>query len=171
MAVLLGDKHRFAVEVGDWVDPALRRVDLWAADQWLTCDDNLAYVKQFRHAVTGTAVWVRSGHGSPLPFEGLSPAATHRRLSAGIGDYEEDHEQFWIFNRWGPTTDNVQAFLFRDGDHLVITLQFWRERHLAKHPEHAGTVFAVEIQAAQFAGILEDLVAVLDHGEGLPVIM
>jgi hypothetical protein len=28
-----------------------------------------------------------------------------------------------------------------------------------------------EIQAAEFAEIVEDLVAVLDHGHGLPVIM
>ncbi|MFI6082566.1 hypothetical protein ACIBBB_16580 [Streptomyces sp. NPDC051217] len=50
MTVLLGDKDRFAAEVGEW-DHALRRVDLWAAGQWLTCDDNMAFVKQFRLAV------------------------------------------------------------------------------------------------------------------------
>jgi hypothetical protein len=167
VAVFLGDKRRFAVEVGDWVDPALRRVNLWAADQWLTCDDNLAYVKQFRRAVEDTAIWARSGHGSPLPFANLSPATTHRRLVAGTGNDEEDYElrmQFQIFDGWGPTTDNLLAFLFHDRDHLVITLQFWREEHLLKHPEHAETVFAVEIQAAEFAGILKDLAAVLDHG-------
>ncbi|GAB3881561.1 hypothetical protein GCM10027612_10830 [Microbispora bryophytorum subsp. camponoti] len=35
MAVLLGSKHRFAAEVGDWDGPALRLVDLWVAGQWL----------------------------------------------------------------------------------------------------------------------------------------
>ena len=161
------------MEVGDWEGPALRRVDLWAADQWMTCDDNLAYVKQFRRAVGDTAVRLRSGDGSPLPFAGLSAAATHQRLVAGAGDEAKDDElrrQFRVFDRWGATTDNVLAFLFRDGDHLVITLQFWREEHLLKHPEHVGTVFAVEIRAAPLAGILEELVAVLDHREGLPVI-
>jgi hypothetical protein len=170
VAVLLGDKHRFAVEIGDWDGPALRRVDLWAADQWLTCDDNAAFVKQFGHAVQDTAAWVRAGRGSPLPFPGLSPVATHRRFIAATGnDDEELREQFWIFDRWGPTTDNFLTYLFRDGDALVLTFQFWREKHLLKHPEHAGAVFAAEIQAAEFAGILEDLLAVLDRGQGMPV--
>jgi hypothetical protein len=164
MAVLLGDKRRFAVEVGDWDGPALRRVDLWAADQWLTCDDNAAFVPQFRHSVKGTAVRVCAGHGSPLPFAGLSPAATHRRFVAATGNDDELlREQFWIFH-WGPTTDNLLAFHFRDGDELVLTFQFWREEHLLKHPGHAGAVFVVEIQAAEFAGILEDLIANLDRG-------
>lgn len=159
MAVLLGDKNRFAVEIGDWVSPALRRVDLWAADQWLTCDDNLALVKQFRLAVEKTAVSVRSGHVSPLPFAGLTPVATHRRFITMTGDDEENcelYEQFWAFH-WGPTTDNLQAFVFRDGDHLVFTWQFWREAHLLSYPVHVGGVFEVKIEAAEFAGILESL--------------
>ncbi|WP_329134185.1 hypothetical protein OG552_18175 [Streptomyces sp. NBC_01476] len=172
MGVLLGDKGRFAVEVGEWTD-SLRRVDLWVADHWLTCDDNAAYVEQFRPAVRDTALQVRSGHGWPLPFAGLSPAATHRRFVAATGNDTEDEllrERFWIFDGWGPTTDNLLAYLFRDGDQLVITVQFWRDEHLRNHPEHAGTVFAVEIEAAEFAGILEDLVIVLDPGKRPPAI-
>ncbi|GAA1268070.1 hypothetical protein Psi02_09970 [Planotetraspora silvatica] len=163
MAVLLGDKHRFGVEVGDWDGPALRRVDLWVAGQWLTCEDNAAFVAQFRLSVAATADRVRSGGVSPLPFDG-SPAAAHRRLIDGISNFVEDYERFWIFNDWGPTTDNVLALLFRDGDQLVITSEFCREDHLSEHPEHAGTVFVAELQAGEFVGILEELVAVLDHG-------
>ena len=58
----------------------------------------------------------------------------------------------------------------RSDDLLVVTVQFWREEHLLEHPEHAGTVFAVEIQAAELADLLEDLVAVLDQGEGLSAV-
>ena len=79
MTVLLGDKNRFAAEVGDW-DNALCRVDLWTAGKWLTCDDNMAFVRQFRRDVLDTVAWLRSGQGSPLPFDGLSPESTHRRL-------------------------------------------------------------------------------------------
>lgn len=57
----------------------------------------------------------------------------------------------------------MTAFAFRDGDELVLTFQFWREAHLLTYPEHAGEVFLVKIQAAEFAGILEDLVSALDR--------
>lgn len=139
----LGDKSRFAVEIGDW-HGGLCRVDLWAAGQWLTCDDNWAYVSQFRHTVQSDCAWLVAGGGSPTPFPGLSLAATHRRL---LADSEGLREQWW-FLLWGPTTDNVSAHLFRDGDHLTITLQFWRERHLRLHPEHVGVVFVVAIDTA-----------------------
>ena len=153
------------MEVGDWAGPALRRVDLWAADQWLTCDDNMAFIKQFRRDVAETASWLRAGHGEALPFAGLSAAPTHRRMVAGTGHEEEDdalRRRFRVFDRWGPTVDNIVAFLFRDGEHLEITWQFWREEHLLRHPEHVGTVFTLEIRATELAGLLEDLVAVLD---------
>jgi hypothetical protein len=166
VSVLLGDKRRFAVEVGDRVGAELRQVDLWAAGQWLTCDDNEAFVKQFRRSVRDTAIDVRAGHGSSVPFTGLSPAAAHRRFVAAYGNEDELlRERFWFFH-WGPTTDNVTAFLFREGDELVLTFQFRREEHLREHPEHAGAVFVVEIQAAEFADILDALVAILDRDQG-----
>ncbi|MEV0542687.1 hypothetical protein [Nocardia salmonicida] len=157
MVVRLGEKNRFAVEVGVRAS-GLRRVDLWAADQWLTCDDNMVFVEQFRRSVKETAVSVRSGQVPPLPFAGLSPVATHRRFGTATDDDPmcELREQFW-FLRWGPTTDNLQTFVFRDGDQLVFTLQFWREAHLLDHPEHVGRVFEVKIEPAEFAGILESL--------------
>ncbi|WP_406482639.1 hypothetical protein [Streptomyces sp. NBC_01615] len=168
MTVLLGDKNRFAAEVGEW-DDALRRVDLWAAGKLLTCDDNLSFVSQFRRDVLDTAVWLRSGQGSPLPFEGLSPQATHRRLMHRAGSDDETEAEYELrsqfrFLSWGPTTDNVTAHVFCDADRLVLTLQFWREEHLIKHPEDAGEVFVAEIPRVEFVGILEDLVAVLDGG-------
>lgn len=144
-------------------------MDLWAADQWLTCDDNMVYAEQFRRAVEETAASVCSGHVPPLPFAGLSPVATHRRFGTAA-DHDpicDLRELFW-FLRWGPTTDNLQAFAFRDADHLVITFQFWRQAHLLNHPDHAGRVFAVEIELAEFTGILEGLgsaLSVIGTGE------
>ncbi|MYX37244.1 MULTISPECIES: hypothetical protein [unclassified Streptomyces] len=165
MAVVVGDRSRFAAEVGEW-DHALRRVDLWAAGQWLTCDDNMAFVEQFRLAVLDTATWLRCGQGSPPPFGGLSPEAAHRRLMLHAGDDETEAEyelrSRFSALRWGPTTDNVTAHLFRDGDRLAITLQFRRRHHLHGRPEHAGEIFVAEVAAAEFIGVLEDLVAVLD---------
>jgi hypothetical protein len=30
---------------------------------------------------------------------------------------------------WGPITDNVSGHLFRNGELLSITLEYWRETH------------------------------------------
>lgn len=169
MSVLLGDENRFAAEVGEW-EHSLRRVDLWAAGQWLTCDDNMAFVGQFRSYVVDTVVWLRSGACSALPFDGLSPEATHRRLMHRAGADNETEEEYRFRSQfrvlsWGPTTDNVTVHLFRDAARLVLTLQFWREEHLVRHPDHAGKVFVAEVPAEEFVGILEDLAAVLDDSQ------
>ncbi|MFD3557319.1 hypothetical protein ACFWWA_35245 [Streptomyces goshikiensis] len=168
MKVLLGDKFRFAAEVG--VPGPLCRVDLWAAGRRLTCDDNMAYVPQFRRDVLNAAAWLRSGGGSPLPFAGLSAEATHRRLMQRAGDDDEPEVAYRLRGRfqvllWGPTTDNVTAYLFRQEDRLVITLEFWRGEHLLSHPEDAGAVFVVEISAEEFIEIFEGIAAALDAGQ------
>ncbi|WP_034262783.1 hypothetical protein [Actinospica robiniae] len=166
MTVFLGDRGGFAVEVGEWAGPALRRVDLWAAGQWLTCDDDTAFVPQFRIAVADTADRLRTGHGAAAPFAGLSAAAAHRRLIAGSGQEEQDdvlRRRSQFFDRWGPTTDNLMAFAFRDGDRLELTWQFWREEHLRSHPEHVGVVFVLDIQATEMTSILDELLAALDR--------
>ncbi|MFJ9647650.1 hypothetical protein [Streptomyces sp. NPDC101206] len=166
MNVVLGKKFRFAAEVGE--SGPLCRVDLWAAGKWLTCDDNMAYVPQFRRDVLDAAARLRSGDGFPLPFAGLSAEATHRRLMQDAGDDESDgdhllHGRFRAL-LWGPTTDNVTACLFREGDRLVLTFEFWREEHLLSHPEDAGAVFVAELPAEEFVGILEGIAAVLNTG-------
>lgn len=169
MTVLLGDKNRFAAEVGEW-EHSLLRVDLWAAGQWLTCDDNMAFVGQFRSNVMDTVAWLRSGASSPLPFDGLPPEATHRRLMHRAGADDETEEEYRFRSQfrvlsWGPTTDNVTAHLFCDADRLVLTLQFRREEHLLRHPDHAGKVFVAEVPTEEFIGILEGLAAVLDGSQ------
>lgn len=164
MAIVLGDKRGFGVEIGEWVDPLLRRVDLWAADQWLTCDDNLAFVMQFRMSVAATARWMRSGGGLPVPFADLSPIAAHRRLLGEHRDREENYERY-RFLTWGPTTDNLLACLFREKDRLAITFEFWREEHLLEHPEHRGTVFAAELRTGEFLAILEESAEVVGQDQ------
>ncbi|MEV7558630.1 hypothetical protein [Streptomyces sp. NPDC089795] len=167
MNVVLGDKSRFAAEIGE--SGPLRRVDLWAAGKWLTCDDNMAYVPQFRRDVLNAVAWLRSGEGAPLPYAGLSAEATHRRFGRHAGNDDGSEADSRLSGRfrsllWGPTTDNVTAYLFREEDHLVITLEFWREEHLAGHPEDAGAVFVAEIPVEEFVGILEGIAAELDAG-------
>ncbi|MEU4266580.1 hypothetical protein [Streptomyces sp. NPDC026092] len=143
-------------------------MDLWVAGEWLTCDDNMAFAPQFRHAVLDTIAQLRSPAGFPPPFAGLSPIAAHRRLMLDAGHDQETEADYELRSRhrvldWGPTTDNATTHLFRDGDRLMITLQFRRAEHLLRHPEHADKVFLAEIAAPEFVSILEDLVAALDR--------
>lgn len=78
--------------------------------------------------------------------------------------HEPDVKQLRRNPVWGPTTDNVVAYLFREEDGLVITLEFWREEHLLSHPEDAGAVFVAEIPSHELIGILEGIAAALDAG-------
>jgi hypothetical protein len=160
--MLVGDKGRFAVELGDeWWGDALRRVDLWVAGQWLTCEDDWWYVPSSGLAVGRAAEWVRAGGVPVLPFEGLSAAEAHRRLVSEDGDLYSRHRVF----DWGPTTDNVIAFAFGggSGERVAITVEFWREEHLQQHPEHVGQVFVAELDVAEFAAALEGFAAVLER--------
>jgi hypothetical protein len=82
MSTILGDKHKFATEVGEW-DHELCRVDIWAAGKWLTCDDNMAFVRQFRRDVLDTAAWLRSGM-APRCRSTACPRKPHTGVSCSV---------------------------------------------------------------------------------------
>lgn len=159
VTLLLGSKERFALELGEQRED-LRRVDTWAAGQWLTCDDNMAYVPQIQRGIQRDYKRLGSIEDSSHLFPGLPPATVHRRLLAEQGEIRER----WQFLTWGPTMDNVLAHLLRYGNHLVMTLGFWREEHLRRHPEHMGAVFVAEIEPEELADILQGAVAALNRG-------
>jgi hypothetical protein len=159
VTLLLGSKERFALELGEQRE-GLRRVDTWAAGQWLTCDDNMAYVPQIQRSIQRDYERLDSIEDSSHLFPGLSSTAVHRRLLADEGELRER----WQFLTWGPTTDNVLAHLLCYGNQLVMTVGFWREEHLRRHPEHIGAVFVAEIEPQELAGILQGAVAALDRG-------
>lgn len=106
-------------------------------------------------------------------YAGLSAEATHRRFRQHAGDDDESEADYQLRRTcrvllWGPTTDNVLAYLFREEDQLVITLEFWREEHLLSHPEDTGAVFVAGIPSGEFIGILEGIAAALDAGWSEP---
>ena len=156
--MLVGDKLRFAAEIGDFWEgqQQLRRVDLWAAGRWWTCDDNIAYLPQFCMSVQDSIRWLRSGCDLTQPFPHADAAEAHRRLLA-IDD--GSREQFW-FPRWGPTTDNVTAHVFRVGDRLAIPFEFWRPAH--PQPEELGKVFVAELPEVELVSVLEQMLTVLE---------
>lgn len=167
MATLLGDKQRFAVEVGEIAEigkswgggDQLRPVDLWAAGRWLTCDDNIAFVPGLCMDASDTLDWLRSGCDLSPPYAGVSLAETHRRL---LEVDDGSREQFW-FPMWGPITDNILGHLFRNGELLSITLEFWRETH--QPPDERGAVFVAEIPEDELVNVLEQMILALGCGD------
>jgi hypothetical protein len=161
LIVRVGDRERFAAEIDDLAERGspVRRVGLWAASHWLTCEDDMAYVPQLCASIRGTIGWIRSGCDLSQPFPGLSPEDTHRRLLEWI---DGSREQFW-FPRWGPTTDNIRGHLFRSGEQLIIPFEFWRETHPV--PDETGRVFVARLPQSEFVEVLEKLVLHLEAGE------
>jgi hypothetical protein len=158
MAVLFGDKQRFAAEVGEFCagNRQLRREDLWAAGRWLTCDDNTVCVAQLCMSVRGSISWLRWGCDLTQPFAEVDAAEAHRRLLA-VDD--GSRERYW-FPLWGPTTDNISAHVFRAGDRLTIPFEFWRKTH--HRPEELGVVFVAELPEVELVRVLEDMLAALE---------
>jgi hypothetical protein len=158
VAILIGDKSRFAVEIGEFWESSrdVRRVDLWAAGRWLTCDDNDAFVPQFCYEVRWTINWHQRTDDLALPFRNRSPAETHREL---LDLDDGSRERYWFF-RWNETTDNILGHVFRIGGDLVITFEFWRETH--HDPQELGVVFTTQLPEAEFIQILTQMLAILE---------
>ena len=157
MASLFGDKQRFAAEVGEFSVGAtqLRRVDLWAAGLWLTCDDNTAFVPQFCLSLQGDISEFRAGRLPLAEFPEMPHADRHRRVLL------LDDDTYWRhrFPDWGPTTDNLRGLLLRAGKQLVLTFEFWRKAH--PRPAELGTVFVAELTESELLSVLCDVVATL----------
>jgi hypothetical protein len=85
----------------------------------------------------------------------LSPEETHRQL---LELDDGSRQRFW-FPDWGPTTDNIGGHVFRVGEQLVITFEFWRDEHPV--PEERGAVFVAELPAAELLDVLDQMLAAL----------
>lgn len=145
-----GHPWHFAIEV-EGPHPTsniLHRVDLWAARQLLTCDDHWAFVSQFCRSLEHAIGWLLNDPDVPFPWPDLSPAENHRRLLETNDHRRQRHR----FLDWGPTTDNVAAFLFlRDRD-AIITFEFGRPTH--HKPEDLGHVFVAELPERELLRVL-----------------
>jgi hypothetical protein len=132
-----------------------RRVDVWAADRWLTCDDNNVYVPHLagclQRAVGSLLCDPRNRRGRPYPA--LSVEENYRRL---LADAETDNTEFLAhrFMDWGPTADNVGMFLFREEGTAYLPFSFWRPDH--HDPSERGKVFVAELPEWELARVLHD---------------
>src|SRR5207248_5778604 len=124
-----GEKSRFAIEVGEFSGDtdSSRRVDVWAADHWLTCDDNSVYVPHFawclQHAV-GRLLSDPQAYRSGRPYPDLSAADNHHRMWADAESGDDAEDRAYRFMDWGPTADNVRMHLFREGGTTLLPFSF-----------------------------------------------
>lgn len=152
-----GQLTRFAITVGEILSDngGSRRVDVWAADRWLTCDDNNVYVPHvagcLQHAVRGLLSDPRACRGRPYPE--LSVEDNYRRLRAAA---ETDNGEYlsYRFMDWGPTADNVGMLLFREEGTAYLPFAFCRPDH--HDPSELGKVFVAELPEWELAGVLHD---------------
>jgi hypothetical protein len=152
-----GQLGRFAITVGEILSDngGSRRVDVWAARRWLTCDDNNVYVPHFAGCLQSAVGSLLSNpefrRGRPYPE--LSVEDNYRRLRA---DAETDNTEFWSyrFMHWGPTADNVSMLLFREGGMAYLPFSFLRSDHHV--PAELGQVFVAELPEWELATVLHD---------------
>jgi hypothetical protein len=152
-----GQLTRFAITVGEILtdNGGSRRVDVWAADRWLTCDDNNVNVPHFAGCLQRAVGYLLSDphHRRGRPYPELSVADNYRRLRA---DAETDNTEYLAYRimDWGPTADNVSMLLFREEGTAYLPFSFWRPDHHA--PSELGQVFVAELPEWELAGVLHD---------------
>lgn len=133
-------------------------MDVWAADRWLTCDDNHALVTHFVGMLQRAVGFLlaeepqyRRVVGRPYPD--LSVTDNHRRL---LADAETDNSEHlaYRFMVWGPTADNVRMHLFREGETAFLPFSFWRESH--HDPAELEQAFVAELPWRELAGVIHE---------------
>jgi hypothetical protein len=152
-----GHRTRFAITVGEVPSDSgsLRRVDVWAANRWLTCDDNNVFIPHFARCLQHEIGYLLSDpqHRRGRPHAALSVADNYRRLRA---DAETENTEYltYRFMNWGPTADNVSMLLFREGGTAYLPFSFWRADHHV--PFELGQVFVAELPEWELAAVLHD---------------
>jgi hypothetical protein len=152
-----GQRTRFAITVGEVLSDngGNRRVDVWAANRWLTCEDNNVYVPHFagclQHAIDSFLSDPQRRRGRPYPE--LSVEENYRRLEEAA---ETDNTEYlaYRFMNWGPTADNVGMLLFREGGIAYLPFSFFRPDHHV--PAELGKVFVAELPEWELARVLHD---------------
>jgi len=154
-----GIRSRFCMEIGP-LDPdhptaGLRRVDIWAADRWLTCDDNSVYLPSFTASVANSLGHLLTNPENLIchrPYAEVSVADNLRRMLAAAEAGNNSRYLSYRFMDWGPTTDNVSAVLFRENDVAFMPFSFWRESH--HESSELGQVFVAELPERELLWVL-----------------
>jgi hypothetical protein len=154
-----GDRSRFAIEIGEFYgdDITPRRVDVWAAGIWLTCDDNSVYVPFFAgrlQRAVGSLLVDPTYRRLGRPYPELSIEDNYRRLRAEAEEDNTDYRAYGFMDDWGPTADNVGMLLFREGGTAYLPFAFLRPDH--HDPSELGRVFVAELPERELALVLHE---------------
>ena len=150
-----GHESRFSIIVGKVLSQhgQSRRVDVYAADRWLTCADNNVqspfFAGRLQDAIRRLLADPKSSRGRPFPE--LSVEDNYRRLRA-----ENEHDGFlsYRFMDWGPTADNVVMLLFREVGTAYLPFSLcWPD---GQDPSELGLVFVAELPEWELASVMHD---------------
>jgi hypothetical protein len=166
-----GQRHKLAFAIGpsdnDQPTTSIRKVDIYAAGHWLTCDDNSAYVPTFAGQLKSTVDGLLNENSAETrrpPFPELSAAENHRKLLAMADAGDNSAYLAFRFLDWGETTDNVSANLFLQEGVALIAFSFWRQEHHA--PAELGQVFVAELPERELIRVILDTAWALATGIG-----
>lgn len=162
---VFGERASFAVEVGKCLgepgaqasrNGSMRRVDLWAAGQWLTRDDNQVYVPHFAGTLARDVDFLlRALQTERLvrPWPELPVLENFRRLRADATAGDNQRYLAYRFMDWGPTSDNMSAVLFCEGGHAQILFVFARPKR-GSETSDVDQVFVAELPALELVEVL-----------------
>jgi hypothetical protein len=158
--MFFGFTSRFAIHLLDshrHNEPALCRIEAWAAHRCLTADEHYAYLP----SLIGDLQWtIASLQCHPRaasiarPFLELSAAENHRRLAADAAVGDNRDYLAYRFLQGEPTGDNVVMHLFREGGIAYLPFSFCRDDH--QPASELGQVFVAELLDWELARVLHD---------------
>lgn len=166
---IIGDTHQFAFEIGDYLEdiPSLRRVDIWAGGRRLCLDDDSVYVPQFIASLEDELGETHEVGRFNDYLRGKSPEEMARFV---ISTRDEESPNYDLCDDTlyptyrvldlGPTTDNISAFLFRDGNRAHLVYSLWREAWRQGEPER---FVSVELDFEGFVSVLKESWEVLSQ--------
>lgn len=176
--MIIGQKEIFGFELPEMLDSAarLRECNIFIGGRSICCDDNMIYTIAFITSLQHELQRLIKTYNflkHEMLFYGKGIEEMHALLrqhytyGAAIFDYAElDKDKDIVdsiddleFMRWGPTTDNVVAFLLPVFGRIYLSYDFWRETH--QPVSEIGRVYVVEVTPYYLMKTIEEAIALL----------
>lgn len=152
--MILGNENNYAFKIENDENKNFKIVDIIAQNRYLSCDDNSVYLPQFISSVEQEIENLEKKNYATYEknHEHKSVVEIHKLMM------EDENEEMFSLHRfmsWGPTTDNITAFLFVHNNELILSYEFWREGHEVK--EEINHVFYLKVEKCELIGLLNKL--------------